>query len=90
MADFGLSFTLFSRFVGLPISDCLLYALDGFWGRLEGLFVVIKPSNPRKRLGAGICVSLRMMRNRRPGAGGQGVVEGGSRFELSAVCFRKR
>lgn len=88
VAGFACCFSLFSSFVTSPMIDCRLYALDGFRDKLEGLLVVIKPSNPRKRLGAGICVSLRMIRNRRPGAGRHGVVEGGGRSKVSAFCFR--
>lgn len=48
------------------------------------------PSKPRKRLVEGACVSLRIMRRRRPGAGRHGIVDGGSLCEISAACLRYR
>lgn len=64
------------------------------WRRLgvggdEGLLVLpeMMPSKLRKWFGGGGCVSLRMMRRRRPGAGRQGVEEGMGVLAWRAVCF---
>jgi hypothetical protein len=46
------------------------------------------PSKPRKRPEVCDWLSLRMMRRRRPGAGWQGAVEGGSLLSLSETCLR--
>lgn len=45
------------------------------------------PSKLRKWFGGGGCVSLRMIRRRRPGAGRQGVDEGMGVLVWRAVCF---